>query len=97
VPRNQNLPPTSDPNIVDDGTRKINIEECEYRILCDTLVEYFSFYGNITSKITEDLFIDGCDQSSEEGGTNRTGNYSIQIRLHKPIPQLIPILKKDQN
>ena len=94
APRNQNLPPTSDRNIVDDGTRKINIEGCEYRIPCDTLVEYLSVYGDITSNITEDLFVDGCDQSSEEGGTNRTGNYSVQIRLNKPIPQLIPILGK---
>jgi hypothetical protein len=58
------------------------------------LIGVLSTYGELKSKITEVLFNDRSDPSNEEDGTNRTGNYSVRIKLNKPIPQLIPILDK---
>ena len=86
--------PQMDPLAVDDGTRLVTIEGCEYRIPSETLIGVLSAYGELKSKITEVLFNDGSDPSNEEDGTNRTGNYSVRIKLSKPIPQLIPILDK---
>lgn len=71
---------------VDDGTRKILIEGCEYRIPKEVLVQYLENYGEIVSDIKEQLFDDGGDE-----GLNRTGNYTVRIRLEKDIPQLVPI------
>ena len=71
---------------IDDGTRKILIEGCEYRIPKDVLLQYFENYGEIMSDIKEQLFDDGGSE-----GLNRTGNYTLRIKLVKDIPQLIPI------
>ena len=70
----------------DDGTRKITIEGCEYRIPKEVLFQYLEHYGEIVSDIREQLFDDGGEE-----GLNRTGNYTVRIRLEKDIPQLIPI------
>ncbi len=78
---------------VDDGTRKIKIEGCEYRIPKATLFEFLSYFGEINSDIVEVLFYDGVAHS-DESSTNRTGTYMVKIRLSKDIPQLLPILGK---
>ena len=79
-------------NAIDDGTRLVRIEGCEYRIPKNTLLGFLSHYGDIVSEIAEDLFDDGSDPMTGAGGTNRTGNYSVKIRIKKAIPQLLPIL-----
>ena len=79
---------------IDDGTRIIKIEGCDYRIPEDTLVEFLEFFGELKSEILEDLFDDGGVPDSESFGTNRTGRYSVKIKLNKDIPQLLPIMGK---
>ena len=79
-------------NQTDDGTRTVKVEGCEYRIPKNTLLEFISLYGEIKSAITEDLFEDGSNPDTETDGTNRTGTYSVKVKLARPIPQLLPIL-----
>ena len=78
----------------DDGTRKIQIQGCEYRIPKEVLVEYLSNFGELASDIKEALFEDGGDPHEAVDGTNRTGNYNVRIKLRGDIPQLLPILGK---
>jgi hypothetical protein len=78
----------------DDGTRKIQIQGCEYRIPKETLIEYLSNFGEIVSDIKEALFEAGSNPNAAEDGTNRTGNYNMKIMLNQDIPQLLPILGK---
>ena len=78
----------------DDGTRKIEIQGCEYRIPKETLVDYLSFFGEILSDIKEILFDDGSDPITPSNGLNRTGNYCVKIKLSNDLPELLPILGK---
>ena len=49
----------------------------------------------IKSEIVEDTFADGLTPpGSENCGTNRTGTYSVSIKLNRKIPQLLPIMGK---
>ena len=83
---------TQQVNQVDDGTRRIKIEGCEYRIPKEVLIEFLCHYGEIISPFTEELFSDNANQEGASDGTNRTGNYLVTMRLNKEITQLSPIL-----
>ena len=71
----------------DDGAKIVKIEGCEYRVNQDEILQWLSHYGEITSSLEEDCFRD----DHENSGTNRTGNYSVMMKLDRPIPQLIPM------
>ena len=77
---------------MDDGIRIIKLDGCDYRIPEDTLVEFLSFFGSIESEIMEDLFDDGLPPGPTCGGINRTGTYSVKIKLQSDIPQILPIM-----
>jgi hypothetical protein len=79
---------------LDDGTRKIEIQGCEYRIPKETLVDYPSFFGEIVSDIKEILFDDVSDPITPSQGLNHTGNYCIKIKLLNDLPELLLILGK---
>ena len=78
----------------DDGSRLLKIDGCEYRVKENQLSQFLSFFGEATSIITEDLFDDGSDPDVEKDGTNRTGTYSVRMKLKVPVPQLLPIMGK---
>ena len=86
---------TAPPNTnQDDGTRKVLVQGCEYRIPKEVLVEFLSFYGVLVEDLTEELFDDGGSPDNELAGTNRTGNYIARIKLRCDIPEWVPIRGK---
>ena len=72
---------------VDNGERVVKIEGCEYRVTEEEILAWLSLYGEVTSDLKEDCFRD----DNQKTGNNRTGNYSIMMRLEKNIPQLLPM------
>ena len=70
-----------------DGTKVVKIEGCEYRITKEEIIAWLTLYGEPTSNLEEDCFRD----AEESGGNNRTGNYSIMMKLNQNIPQLLPM------
>ena len=78
----------ADPAVVDDGSRLVKIEGCDYRVPKEVLVEFLAHYGQVLSDVREEVFNDGLD------GTNRTGIYSVMVKLHKELPQLVPLYGK---
>lgn len=80
----------------DNGTKKILIQGCEYRIPRDVLVGFLANFGELTDELTEELFEDddGGSPDTELGGTNRTGNYIARLKLRRDIPEWVPILGK---
>ena len=88
---NQNLLKTTKQE-TDEGVRVIKIEGCDYKIPEEVILEFLSHYGEVQSEVMEDLFDDGGILDSETHGTNRSGIYSVKIKLVKDIPQLLPIL-----
>ena len=75
----------------DDGKRIVKIEGCEYRVPEEEILQWLSHYGEVTSKLEEDVFRDEQANDGIGDGTNRTGNYSVMMKLDKPIPQLLPM------
>ena len=71
----------------DDGSTVVKIEGCDYMVPEEQIMTWLAHYGEFCSELEEDLFKD--DQ--ETGGNNRTGNYSVVMRLEHKIPQLIPM------
>jgi hypothetical protein len=53
----------------------------------ETIVNFLSHYGEVTTDLVEDVFED--EENSE--GDNATGIYSVKVKLNKAIPQLVPI------
>jgi hypothetical protein len=73
----------------DDGTRAITIEGCDYRVPKEILINFLSCYGEVVSDVLEVVFNDNLT-----GGGNRTGSYSVTVKLHCQLPQLAPIMGK---
>ena len=78
----------------DEGVRIIKIDGCDYKIPENVLIQFLSDFGEIQSEVLEDLFEDGICPASASGGLNRTGIYSVKIKLSRDIPQILPILGK---
>ena len=74
----------------DDGTRIVKIEGCEYRVPKDVILAWLELFGSVESDLVEDVFKDDTDTD----GTNRTGNYSVKMKLEKQIPQWLPMSGK---
>ena len=77
---------------IDEGIRIIKIDGCDYRIPEEILVQFLSHYGTLMSEVMEDLFDDGLAASGTSGGLNRTGTYSVKIKLRRDVPQILPIM-----
>jgi hypothetical protein len=71
----------------DDGTRIVNVEGCEYRVPKDEILAWLELYGCVNSELVEDCFKDENDTE----GTNRTGSYSIKMKMDQDIPQMLPM------
>ena len=71
----------------DDSKTLVKIEGCEHRISKDQILTWLSLYGSVESDLEEDCFVD----TKETEATNRTGNYSVMMKLEYKIPQLIPM------
>ena len=70
-----------------DDQKVVKIKGCNYQILENQILEWLSLYGEVTSKLEEDCFRD----SEMTTGNNRTGNYSVTMKLNSNIPQLLPM------
>ena len=74
-----------------DGTsndiRWIKVENCEYSIEDDLIVEWLKIYGEPLSLLGEDVLPD----SDSDSGPLGNGTYSIKMKLHKDIPQFLPM------
>ena len=71
----------------DDGTRIVQIEGCEYRVPEEEIVAWLELYGSVESELVENCFNDADDLE----GTNRTGSYSVKMKLNCEIPQMLPM------
>ena len=71
----------------DDGTTVVKIEGCDYQVPEEQILTWLSHYGEFVSGLEEDQFKD----NEVTGGNNRTGNYSVIMKLEHKIPQLIPM------
>ena len=77
-------------NYQDKGLRWVKIEGCEYRLEEKQIVDWLSHFGEVKSEISEDTH-EGSDNSSEDLPPVGNGIYSVQMKLERDMPQLIPM------
>ena len=74
-----------------DGTandvRWIKVENCEYAVPNEKIVQWLSLYGQPLSLLGEDKYPD----SDSEAGPLGNGTYSIKMKLVKDVPQFLPM------
>ena len=90
-PRSVERRPSSAAQYVDDGTRKVYIEGCEYRLTETEVLNWCNLFGTVTSEIREEAF-----EEDEESDRPPIGNgtYSVLIKLQTDLPQLVPMYGK---
>ena len=75
-----------------DGTsndvRWIKLENCEYAVNQEQMVEWMKLYGQPLSLLGEDMYPDSEDS---EAGPLGNGTYSIKMKLERDIPQFLPM------
>jgi hypothetical protein len=83
------LPTTS--QYSDDGTRRVRIVGCDYKLLESEIQDWLSIYGEILSDITEEIYEDRDDPNSHSYPPVGNGKYVVTMRLKKDIPNWLPI------
>ena len=77
-------------NYQDKGLRWVKVEGCEYRLEEKQIVDWLSHFGEVKSEISEDTH-EGSDDSSDDLPPVGNGIYSVQMKLERDMPQLIPM------
>ena len=70
-----------------DGSVMVKLSGCEYKLTGERLKEALEHWGELTTEIKEEVFVDPHDKD----GTNRTGVYVVRMRMDNELPELIPI------
>ena len=76
-----------------DGSVKVKISGCEYKVSGDRLKAALEHWGELTTDIKEEVFVDPHDNE----GTNRTGVYVVQMKMNSELPEIIHILESFGN
>ena len=76
-------------DIKDSEQKVVKIEGWEYRVPEEEILAWLNLYGEVNSKLVEDTFRD--ESATPSKGNNRSGNYSVMMKLEKDIPQLLPM------
>jgi hypothetical protein len=77
-------------NYQDEGFRWVKVEGCEYRLEEKQIVDWLSHFGEVKSEISEDTH-EGSDDSGDDLPPVGNGIYSVQMKLTRDMPQLIPM------
>ena len=87
--RNDNVR-VGEENDPDPNVRWVKVEWAEYSIQKEKIVSWLELYGEPVGHLTEDVHPDSDSESSPMG----SGTYSIKMKLHSNIPQIIPMWGK---
>jgi hypothetical protein len=75
-------------NYHDEGFRRVKVEGCEYRLKEKQILNWLSYFSEVLSEISEDTHK---DDSSDDLPPVGNGIYSVQMKLKRDMPQLIPM------
>ena len=64
----------------------------------EEIIAWLSLYGEVVSEVEEDFYVIEHDSSEEDeedsSGANRSGIYSVKVKLDRDIPYLLPMCGK---
>jgi hypothetical protein len=73
-----------------EGFRWVKVEGCEYKLEEKQIIDWLSHFGEVKSDISEDTHEES-DDSSHDLPPVGNGIYSVQMKLDRDMPQLIPM------
>ena len=82
---NQSEEQDSDPEV-----RWVKIEWCDYGVEEHEILAWLEQFGEVIGHLTEDTYPD----SDSDGDPTGNGTYTVKMKLHSPIPQLLPMWGK---
>ena len=82
---NQSEEPDSDPEV-----RWVKIEWCDYGVEEHEILAWLEQFGEVIGHLTEDIYPD----SDSDGDPTGNGTFMVKMKLHSPIPQLLPMWGK---
>ena len=77
----------------DTGMRWVKIEGSNFRVEKEKMIEWLSYFGEITSEITEDTH-EGSDDSADDLPPCGNGIYSVRMKVKREMPQFMPMYGK---
>ena len=77
--------PDSDPDV-----RWVKIEWCDYGIEEHEILAWLEQFGEVIGHLTEEIYPD----SDSDGDPTGNGTFTVKMKLHSPIPQLLPMWGK---
>ncbi len=67
----------------------MKVEGCEYRVEKEQIISWLSNFGEIKSKLTEDVYEESDDSENDMPLGN--GIYSVKMKIEKDLPQFMPM------
>ena len=74
----------------DQNVRWVKIEWCDWAIEEHEILAWLEQFGETIGHITEDIYPD----SDSDGDPTGNGTFTVKMKLHSPIPQLLPMWGK---
>jgi hypothetical protein len=74
----------------DQNIRWVKIEWCDWAFEEHQILAWLEQFGEPIGHVTEELYPD----SDSEGDPTGNGTYTVKMKLHSPIPQLLPMWGK---
>ena len=74
----------------DPNVRWVKVEWCDWSVQEEEILDWLKLYGVPIGELTEDLYPDSDSDTDPTG----CGSYSIKMKLHTSIPQLLPMWGK---
>ena len=74
----------------DPEVRWVKIEWCDYGIEEHEILAWLEQFGEVIGHLTEDIYPD----SDSDGDPTGNGTFTVKMKLHSPIPQLLPMWGK---
>ena len=74
----------------DQNVRWVKIEWCDWAIEEHEILAWLEQFGETIGHITEDIYPD----SDSDGDPTGNGTFTVKMKLHTPIPQLLPMWGK---
>ena len=74
----------------DPDVRWVKIEWCDYSMEENEILAWLELFGEPISHLTEEIYPDSDSDADPTGN----GTFTIKMKLHSPIPQLLPMWGK---
>ena len=77
---------------IDDGTRRVRIVGCDYKLLESEILDWLGLFGEVLSEIKEEIYEESDDEQRKVMPPVGNGNYLVTMRLSTSLRIFINML-----